>query len=101
MNKKWILATILIILFLISSITTYKIIKNHNDHLLEVSEKYIIEQAKKCFNEKKCSGVLVTLDNLYQNGYLINQVNPVTKKIYNPASYIEKEEGLYTFVVKD
>ena len=66
---------------------------------MEVEEKYIIETAKKCLNEKKCSGSKTTLQTLYDLEFLDMQANPVTKEYYNPESYVEIKDANYTFIV--
>ena len=101
MNKICITITIIIILSLIIGVTTYKVLDEHNAKLTLVEEKYIIETAKKCLNEKKCSGSKVTLQTLYNLEYLEMQANPVTKKYYSPESYVEVNEANYTFIVVD
>ena len=99
MNKICITVTIIIIITLVIGVTTYKVVDKHNDKLMEVEEKYIIETAKKCLNEKKCSGSKITLQTLYDLEFLDMQANPVTKEYYNPESYVEIKEANYTFIV--
>lgn len=99
MNKICITVTIIIIITLVIGVTTYKVVDKHNDKLMEVEEKYIIEIAKKCLNEKKCSGSKITLQTLYDLEFLDMQANPVTKEYYNPESYVEIKEANYTFIV--
>ena len=70
MNKICITVTIIIIITLVIGVTTYKVVDKHNDKLMEVEEKYIIETAKKCLNEKKCSGSKITLQTLYDLEFL-------------------------------
>lgn len=89
---------VLIVFVVIIVITSIKVVNNHNDKLLEVSHKYIIEQAKKCIDEKKCLEEKITLQTLYDLDYLEKLANPVTKKYYNNESYVKKEENNYTFV---
>lgn len=101
MNKKIVVGTIIIIIALITSVTIYKVIKKHNDNLMLVSEKYIIEKAQKCYIEKKCTEESVTLKSLYDLNYLEVQVNPVTKEYYKDTSYIIKEEDNYKFIIVD
>ena len=97
MNKLFVTITLIIILTLLTSITTYKVITKHNEKLLLVENKYIIEQAKKCFSEKKCNEDNITLKKLYSLNYLEKQVNPVTKEYYNELSYVKKDTE-WTFV---
>lgn len=101
MNKRIAEVTFLIIVISIAGLTAYKVMKQHNDNLLKVSEKYIIERAKKCFLEEKCPDNVVTLRNLYEMGYMERQVNQVTKEYYNEESFVTKEEDNYTFTIKD
>ena len=99
MNKICITVTIIIIITLVIGVTTYKVVDKHNDKLMEVEEKYIIETAKKCLNEKKCSGSKITLQTLYDLEFLDMQANTVTKEYYNPESYVEIKDANYTFIV--
>ena len=99
MNKICITVTIIIIITLVIGVTTYKVVDKHNDKLMEVEEKYIIETAKKCLNEKKCSGSKITLQTLCDLEFLDMQANPVTKEYYNPESYVEIKDANYTFIV--
>ena len=99
MNKICITVTIIIIITLVIGVTTYKVVDKHNDKLMEVEEKYIIEAVKKCLNEKKCSGSKITLQTLYDLEFLDMQANPVTKEYYNPESYVEIKDANYTFIV--
>lgn len=100
MNKKIITITIIIIIVLVSSVTIYKVLKVHNERLITVEEKHIIEVAKQCVNEKKCSGSEITLQTLYDLEYLERASNPVTKEFYNPESYVLIEDSSYTFIIR-
>ena len=99
MNKVFITITVIFITALIIGVTTYKVIDKHNEKLTEVEEKYIIESAKDCFNNKECLGNTVTLQTLYDLDYLDFRADPVTKEYYNPASYVKFEDTTYTFVI--
>lgn len=98
MNKYFIGASIIIICGLLIGVTSYKVIKNHNEKLILVEEKYIIERAKKCINEKKCNNDKITLKELHELEYINKEVNPVTKEYYNELSYVTKENDNYVFV---
>ena len=101
MNKVFVTVTIIFITVLIIGVTTYKVLNEHNAKLTKVEEKYIIEAAKKCLNEKECSGTTVTLQTLYDLSYLSYldfQADPVTKEYYNPDSFVKYEDATYTFV---
>ena len=97
--KKITISLICLIILLIGGFTTYKVIKKHNDNLMLVSEKRITEAASRCFNEDKCEGNKVTLKELYNKKYLEQEINPLTKEIYNENSYITKEENTYKFIL--
>ncbi len=99
--KKIVGITILIIFIIISGFTTYKVVKNHREKLYLVTEKRIIEAAFKCINEKKCTNYPVTLNQLYDNKYLYEEINPVTKEVYNYDSYVTNKEGKLEFIVLD
>lgn len=99
MNKRIILGTFIIIIFLIGGFTSYKVIKGHNDRLMLVSEKYILEKAKLCYDRNICTEDTVTLRLLYDLDFLNVQVNPVTKEYYNENSYIKKEDNNFQFIV--
>lgn len=87
------------ILGMITFRSIYKININHNDKLLLVSKKNIEEQARKCYNDKKCTKSVVTLQELEDLNYLNNEFNPVTKEYYNKKSYVKKENDTYIFVI--
>ena len=97
-NKVTIIGTIVIIFLIIFLPTTYKVIKTHHDNLYRVVEEKIIENAKKCYYEDKCLEDKITLDTLYQNGYLDACVDPVTKEYYNKESYVLVKDNDFTFV---
>ncbi len=99
MNKICITATVIIIVSLVIGVTTYKVLDEHNDKLIEVEEKYIIETAKTCLNEKKCSGNEITLQTLYDLDYLETEADPVTKEYYNPESYVKIDGVNEEFIV--
>lgn len=98
MNKYLLSGSILISLILITSVTTFKVINIHKDKLLLVENKYLIETAKKCINEKNCQSDKVTLKELYDLEYLEKESNPVTKEYYSEESYIELKNNEYVFV---
>lgn len=99
--KKISLVIVLLIIFLIGGFTAYKVIRMHNDNLILVTEKRIIEAAQKCWREDKCPNDIVTLKELYENNYLEQEINPLTKEIYSDASYVTKEENVYQFKAVD
>ena len=97
--NKWIISTTIIIIFgLIIGVTSFKVVNKHNDKLLLVEEKYIIEKAKKCKMEKKCNNDNITLKELYDLKYLEKQVNPVSKEYYSLDAYVTLRNNEYVFI---
>ena len=105
-SKICLVSSIVISLGLICGITTYKIVSNHNEKVLLVESKAIIEQAEKCINDKKCQkDENITLKPVWgQTGvflelnYLDKPVNEVTKEYYNEESYVKYDDGKYVFI---
>lgn len=98
MNKWIISATIIIIFGLVIGVTSFKVVSKHNEKLLLVEEKYIIETAKKCKIEKKCNNDTITLKELYDLNYLEKEVNPVTKEYYSMDAYVTLKNNEYVFI---
>ena len=97
--NKWIISTTIIIIFgLIIGVTSFKVVNKHNDKLLLVEEKYIIEKAKECKMEKKCNNDNITLKELYDLKYLEKQVNPVSKEYYSLDAYVTLRNNEYVFI---
>ena len=88
-NKIVIYVTIISMFLIISIPTFYKIVYTNEEKLYLVNEKKVTESAYKCYYEGKCKKSKVTLKELYDNGYLVdNIVDPKTKEIYSENSYI-------------
>lgn len=100
MNKFFVTSTIILCVGLIVGVTTYKVMKVHNEKILLVQKKYIIENAKLCWNEKKCTGDKVTLSDLYKYDYMTTQINKVTKEIIKDSSYVKRNNTSYEFVLE-
>lgn len=97
-NKVIISTTIIALILIIGCPTIYKVVKNHKRKLYTITEKRIVEAAKKCWNENKCLNKEIILKELYENNYLEKEADPVTKKYYNENSIIkENEEGIIKF----
>ena len=103
MNTNRIVLTfsIIIIVLVISIPTIYKVVNNHYDNLVKVTESKIIEEAKKCYYEEKCSGDIITLKELYDLEYLEEVSNPITKEFYNEDSYVEYKADIFKFIEKE
>lgn len=101
MNKYFVSGAIIISLGLFLGFTVFKVVNIHNKKLLLVEEKYIIEKARDCVNQKKCSAEkgTITLKELYDLKYLEPQVNRTTKEKYNELSYIKVNGTNYEFFI--
>lgn len=91
MNRIVIPGTIIIIVIMIGIPTFINVKKDHENKLIRVTQGRIKEAAKKCFLDDKCKGNEITLQSLYDMGYLKTQVNPITKKYYDSSSLIKYE----------
>ena len=100
-NKMLITISIIIILFLLLIPTTYKVIKNHRNHLTLVVESKIIEAAKKCYYEELCKNNKITLKELYDINYLEPVSNPINKEYYNDNSYVLVIDNNFKFIESD
>ena len=89
--------TILIAFVSVFGYTTYKIQKNHEQRIIEVVEKRIVEGALDCFFLDECQGNKVTLKELIKKGFANKEINPKTKTYYSVDSYVLKENGTYHF----
>ncbi len=92
-NKICIYGTILIIIVMIAVPSTYKVIKRHQNRLLENTVQKIIESAKDCYYNNSCIEDHITLKELYEKTDLPVMNNPITKKIYNEESYVSVSDG--------
>ena len=100
MNKKVVIISVIIILAIISILTAYKVVTNHQKNLYKVVNNKIIESAKRCYYDEVCQDEKITLEFLYQNNYLEEKVNdPVSKEYYNELSYVIRNDDNYEFVV--
>ena len=87
-NRIVVYVTILLFILLIAIPTLYKTFKRHNNRLLGATTKKIIEKAKDCYYNESCIEDKITLQELYEKTDLKELTNPITKKIYNPESYV-------------
>lgn len=101
LNKLIIFVTVIITASLIIIPTVYKITKSHQEALMEVVTKEVIEAAISCKNNDTCKNDKITLKEMYDLNLLDTVVNPLTKEIYNENSYVEIKEDKNIFVVVD
>ena len=96
-NKIVIYVTIIACVLIIGVPAFFKIVKINEQKLNLVNEKKVCEAAYKCYYENKCPTNVVTLKELYENGYLVSEiVNPSTGEIISNSSYVE----IYTDQIK-
>ncbi len=101
MNKDKIVVYVAIILLIviISIPTIIKINNKHNQRLSNVVINEIITAAKNCFYSESCVENEITLEELYEKTNLEKVVNPITKKEYNKASYVDVKKN-FEFIEK-
>ncbi|MBE6155199.1 MAG: hypothetical protein E7164_00375 [Firmicutes bacterium] len=97
-NKIVIYLTIISIVIIVGCPTFYKVIKENHRRLYLVTNKLIIEEAQRCYNQGVCKTNKVTLKMLYDEKYITEKViDPVTKIVYDENSYVEIKEKDSTF----
>lgn len=75
----------IIITIIVASV--HKVYSNHKNDLLKVVNQKISEAGEKCNREEKCENEF-TLGFLIENGYIDEQVHPITKEYVDKASKI-------------
>ena len=60
-NKIILIGSVIVIMCIISVPTIYKVIKNHENNLYQVTEKKIISAAKECYYYEKCQNEKIYL----------------------------------------
>lgn len=97
-NKIVIYVTLIFSLLVIGIPTFYKVTKNHHSNLELVTQKQILEAAQNCFYEQKCPNDKITLKELYNQKYLVDEViDPLTKIVYDYNSYVLVDENGFNF----
>ncbi|MBR1413961.1 MAG: hypothetical protein IJ574_04775 [Bacilli bacterium] len=81
--SKYIYGTILLLITILI-VSGGIVVKNrHENKMYVVVEKEILEAANKCKLDDVCNDSEVDLEYLYENNYLNEQINPVTKRKYD------------------
>lgn len=78
--------------------TFIKVVQDNRQKLNLVNEKLVIESAKECIYQGECFENKIYLEELYDKGYLKEDiVDPASKIIYSRKSYviIEKENATF------
>ncbi len=74
------------------------VINDHNEKLIIVMDKKVVEAALKCKYEKKCEEDSVTLKNLYELNYLEKVYDPISKELINENSYVDYNTNEFKIV---
>lgn len=97
-KSELILLTIAIIFAIVFIPGIIQIQKEHNEKLVTVTERRIIEAAILCIKNQECTDDSITLNELYKLNYLENsESNPLTKEVYSNLSTIKKTDNEYIF----
>lgn len=91
-NLSIIFIVILALLAVIGVFTVIKIQKNHEDKLMYSMTSTVEYYAKQCYLDDICKDT-ITLSVLYENNYLTEVINPVTKEVISPDLKIEYKDG--------
>ena len=91
-NLSIIFFVILALLAVIGVFTVIKIQKNHEDKLMYSMTSTVEYYAKQCYLDDICKDT-ITLSVLYENNYLTEVINPVTKEVISPDLKIEYKDG--------
>ena len=83
---------VLTLIAVIGVFTVIKIQKNHEDKLMYAMTSKVEYNAKQCYLNEICKDT-ITLNVLYENNYLTEVVNPVTKEVIDPNLKIEYKDG--------
>lgn len=92
-NKTIIYITLIILISIIVIASFLKVGKIHDERMLEVTTKKIVDSAKKCYYNNSCINDKITLQELYEKMGLQVQTNPITKQVYNENSYVLVSEN--------
>ena len=84
--------TIIIIVIIIITKTTISLNNDHEERLMYALDSKIEYAFKRCRLENRCSND-ITLGMLYENGYLTELVNPITKEVLDENKKINYVNG--------
>jgi hypothetical protein len=87
------ITTISIVAVIIITKTVVVIHDRHDEKLLYAMHSKVEYFAKRCYLEERCFGP-VTLENLYENDYIKEEVvNPITKEVVDHNLQIDWQDG--------
>ncbi|MBD9114887.1 hypothetical protein EGP95_03785 [bacterium] len=84
--------TIAICIIIVVTFTTISLTKEHDDKLMYALNTKIEYAFKRCRLENRCSND-ITLEMLYENEYIEELVNPITKEVIDPKTKINYVHG--------
>lgn len=92
-NFNIILLTLVILVVLVVTKTYITVNERHEEKAIYAMESKVEYYAKRCYLEGNCSGT-ISLQDLYDKGYLNEVVNPVTSEVINSnlkINYVDDE----------
>ncbi len=91
-NFTIIFVTIFILIGIVAAVTTIRINAEHEEKLVYAMQSKVEYYAKRCFLENRCADE-VTINMLYENGYMEELYHPVTKEAIDPDIKIRYVDG--------
>lgn len=79
--------TIILIIGIIGTTTALYLSSKHEEKLIYAMQSKVEYYAKRCYLEKRCENE-VTINMLYENGYIEQIYHPVTKELVDPNTKI-------------
>ena len=86
------IATLTIVLITVATII--KIYNNHIDNQFKVIEKEICEAVRECVLDNKCTSEEITINDLIENEYIDEQVNPITKETIDTKTVVSYKNNI-------
>lgn len=95
-NSSIIFGTILVCILCILTLTVVAYIEDHNKKLIYSTEEQVKYIAKRCYLEGMCKSIM-TLDDLYKNGYAREIIHPITKEVVDSNKTIYINDNSISF----
>lgn len=92
-NKSYVIITVIIITFIVGAIGVYN---RHIEKSYLVLNNKIKEAGKNCYLDKKCNDTF-TLQDLFDNNYLSEAIDPVTKEDVDKNTCLKYENNEIIF----
>jgi len=82
------IVTIILLAVIVVTKTSFVLNEHHEEKALYAMHSKVEYYAKRCYLEGKCSGS-ITLQTLYDLGYLKEVINPINKEVINSNLVID------------